>query len=174
MPCGLSVAQGFRAAPALIRGAHVPRVAPPGFALEWRSGLRYMSWWACGAQQRVALSHYHVGGAAFVPVLGDAHHGVVDKVEVVVTLRESIMLFCGQCPNHVLRASSVNMHDCGQNMCAMQLRLRALHCAVAHAVNAAGVKHEVATISVDDIERNSILPYATAHKHTGKGDVTSR
>jgi hypothetical protein len=131
-----------------------------------------MSWWACGAQQRVALSHYHVGGAAFVPVLGDAHHGVVDKVEVVVTLRESIMLFCGQCPNHVLRASSVNMHDCGQNVCAMQLRLRALHCAVAHAVNAAGVKHEVATISVDDIERNSILPYATAHKHTGKGDVT--
>jgi hypothetical protein len=117
------------------------------------------------------LSNYHVGGADFVPVLGDAHHGVTDKVEVVVTLSESISFFCGGSLSHALHASF--MSECGKDHLAHQHRLEALTCAVAHALNAAGEGHpSVKAISEDDVQRDSITSYATERKHVGKGDVT--
>jgi len=127
------------------------------------------------------LTNYHVGGAAFVPVLGVAKKtdaALVDKLEVVVTFSESIKYFCGGCPDTVLHMSGFT--DCGKSACAKQLRLRALDCAVAHAVNAAhpaaantGADHESTAhvISESDVSRESIVPYASARLHAGKPDL---
>ena len=95
-------------------------------------------------------------------------------IEVVVTFRESIKFFCGGCPDTVLHMSGSS--DCGKNMCAKQLRLRALDCAVAHAFNAAaGSNADDATesnmVSEADVSRESIVPYASARVHAGKPDV---
>jgi hypothetical protein len=123
------------------------------------------------------LTNYHVGGAAFVPVLGDVKNAaaaaaaLVDTLEVVVTFRESIKFFCGGCPDTVLHMSGSS--DCGKSMCAQQLRLRALDCAVAHAVNAAAAAGSNADtesnlISAADVSRESIVPYASARVHAGR------
>jgi hypothetical protein len=145
---------------------------------------------AAAISAAAALTHYHVGGAAFVPVLGAEQRGgrggtaKVDKVEVVVTLRESINFFCGGCPDSVMQTSS--MADCGRSLCADQLRLKALDCAVAHAVTAAAAaaaaaagekapaadaQDEAFLVSEDDVRRESILSYATTRAHAGNGDV---
>jgi hypothetical protein len=103
-------------------------------------------------------------------------------VEVVVTLRESINFFCGGCPDSVMKMSS--MSDCGHSLCAKRGRLKALDCAVAHAVTAAAAAaageeapaadadaDAALVVSREDVRRESILSYASTRARAGNGDV---